>query len=234
MDLRDYLFHEEPGITLYCGDARDVLPLLKRSAALVTDPPYGVSGSSGTINAGRAKAAYGGAWSDDLAAVRTVFVPAVRAALALTERGAITPGGPHCFEYPKPDDIAAIIQPASVGMSKWGRATWQPVLLYGRDPRLGLTIQALTITSNGRFYPSAHPCPKPDDVARWMVDRVTEDGDEILDPFAGSGTFLRAAKDLGRNAIGIEIEPRYCEIAVKRLRQEVLPMTTPPTGAARR
>lgn len=68
-----------------------------------------------------------------------------------------------------------------------------------------------------------HPCPKPVDLMRWLIQRVSVNNAEVIvDPFMGSGTTLRAAKDLGRKAIGIELSERYCEIAAKRLAQEVL------------
>lgn len=69
-----------------------------------------------------------------------------------------------------------------------------------------------------------HPNEKPLTLMRRLIEGVSNAGDVVLDPFMGSGTTLRAAKDLGRRAIGIEVEERYCEIAAKRLAQEVLPL----------
>jgi DNA modification methylase len=68
---------------------------------------------------------------------------------------------------------------------------------------------------------AVHPTQKPLELMSWCLS-FYKDAETILDPFMGSGTTLRAAKDLGRKAIGIEIEEKYCEIAAKRMAQEVL------------
>jgi DNA modification methylase len=67
-----------------------------------------------------------------------------------------------------------------------------------------------------------HPCPKPVRLFTWLIEQPSEATHTIINPFMGSGTTLRGAKDLGRKAIGIEIEENYCEIAAKRIAQEVL------------
>jgi len=73
-------------------------------------------------------------------------------------------------------------------------------------------------------YPSGtdHPATFPIELPKECILTSTKAGETVLDPFMGSGTTLRAAKDLGRRAIGIEIEERYCEIAAKRMAQGVL------------
>ena len=69
-----------------------------------------------------------------------------------------------------------------------------------------------------------HPTQKPLSLMTWCIELCPNEPQTILDPFMGSGTTLRAAKDLGRKAIGIELEEKYCEIAAKRMAQEVLPL----------
>jgi site-specific DNA-methyltransferase (adenine-specific) len=67
---------------------------------------------------------------------------------------------------------------------------------------------------------NGHPCPKPIKTWTRLLERVSRPNELIVDPFMGSGTTLRAAKDTGRRAIGIEIEEKYCEIAANRMAQE--------------
>lgn len=75
--------------------------------------------------------------------------------------------------------------------------------------------------------PNDHPCSYPIALVMPLIQSSCPIDGIVLDPFAGSGTTLRAAKDLGRRAIGIEIEERYCEIAARRLEQQVLPFGEP-------
>ena len=68
----------------------------------------------------------------------------------------------------------------------------------------------------------SHPCPFPVTIPKRLIESSCKEGGIVLDPFMGSGTTLRAAMDLGKKAIGIEVSERYCEVAANRLRQKVL------------
>jgi len=87
----------------------------------------------------------------------------------------------------------------------------------GSRPTTVLTIAPVTQEEY-----TDHPAQYPIELPAWFISAATAPGDGVLDPWSGSGTTLVAAKELGRRAIGIEIEEKYCEIAAKRLSQSVL------------
>jgi site-specific DNA-methyltransferase (adenine-specific) len=203
-----------------------VLPSVTADA-LVTDPPYGVNLGDSDKRGGRNGLAMGAyaSYDDSYENFIGIVVPALNGFLDTVQRGAVFTG-PHIHEQRKPDAIGGVYCPAGAGRHCWGFKTFLPVLLYGTAPDLNLGQSvANTIRSSelpNRAETGDHPVPKPLGWMRWLVQLASRPRELVIDPFMGSGTTLRAAKDLGRKAIGIEIEERYCEIAAKRLAQETL------------
>lgn len=211
-------YYEDAWSTIYHGDCREVLADLLGGGLVadlvLMDPPYG----NGTAYA---------EFDDSAENVASLVGEVMPLVLELGEVVFVTPGVANIHLYPAPKWTLCWVTPAGAGSGPWGFSCWQPVLAYGPDPYLrdlkGRRPDTLIKTETSTNVPGDHPCPKPIDVWRWMVTRgSTRPTDVILDPFMGSGTTLRAAKDCGRRSIGIELSERYCEIAAKRLAQEVL------------
>ena len=221
-------YYEHAGITIYHGDCREILPSVTADV-LVTDPPYGMNlgkhgGASDTRTRELRRGAYA-SFDDTPENYLAVIVPAVVLALTRVERGAVFGCAPSIWMLPAPAALGAVHIPAANGHSPWGFQNLAPVLLYGGAPDLNLGARNTVWKARGKADPEiGHPCPKPVEWLVWLVGLTSRVGETVLDPFMGSGTTLRAAKDLGRRAIGIEIDERYCEIAANRLSQEVLPM----------
>lgn len=218
-------YYEHAGITIYHGDCREVLPTLTEKVDLVlTDPPYGIN--LGVAERSGKMMKHGNSsytlFDDTPDYVQRTVVPVIEECIGLATRVAVTSGIRNMFLYPNPTTVWVLHWPNGAGLGRWSAFNcWQPVLLYGDGPkRVGSIPDTFTTTEQAER--NGHPCPKPLRLWSKLLAAVSCEGELILDPFMGSGTTLRAAKDLGRRAIGIEIEERYCEIAAKRLAQEVL------------
>jgi DNA modification methylase len=209
-------YYDHAGITIYHGDCKEVLPPIDFDC-LVMDPPYGINHSSN----------YGASWEN------TEITGDCDTELRDWVISSIIPQGLPMFVF---------------GTWKVGRpARTRQVLIWDKGPASGMGDlrfpwknsfeeiyvigdgfcgdrseavlkghSIITWESKGRFHPNA----KPLSLLKYLIQRTQ--AEVICDPFMGSGPTLIAAKDLGRHAIGIEIEEKYCEIAAKRLSQEVL------------
>lgn len=229
-------YYDHAGITIFLGDCREILPDVKADV-MVTDPPYGVGlvGKVAKQRGGETKFRDGTYSFDDTPQyIAEVVVPVVVSVIARRLPSAITPGTRNMWKYPVPDDVGCFFSAAGTGLGRWGFTCSQPILYYGVDPYLSSCLGARP-NSHGQSYPNDanridHPCAKPFPMWKWLVSRASLEGQTVIDPFMGSGTTLVAAKELGRKAIGIEIEERYCEIAAKRLSQEVFQFATKGVG----
>lgn len=213
-------YYQDNHVTIYHGDALDVMGSLTFDL-VVSDPPYGVnlntrySRGRGTAEWRRTKGAYAGKDHPPIAGDDQPFDPSpfLVAPCALF--------GPDNFAHELPPGGSWHVWDKRDGLGSnfmadcefiWTSYSSKPSRIF-RHKWLGY-MRASEVGSH------LHPTQKPVALMMWLLSSAP-DG-TVLDPFMGSGTTLRAAKDLGRKAIGIELEERYCEIAAKRMAQEVL------------
>ncbi len=219
-------YYDHGGITIYHGDCREILPELGKVDLVLTDPPYGI-GLRADIHKGRPATNYlhkGSylSYEDTEENLERIVVPAIIRALSIARRCAIFCAQTHIGKFPQYSALGGIYLPSGCGRTPRGFNNFQPILLYGLSPTIGDGCKPTVFTSTDKAtFTTVHPCPKPERWMHFVIKMGSFPNELILDPFMGSGTTLRAAKDLGRRAIGVEIEERYCEIAAKRLGQEV-------------
>ena len=218
--MKPYFTDSTGTIQIFHGDCREILPLVKADV-VVTDPPYGIGLRNGDVDGHRSET-WGSIAGDDSQAIgfevlerfRALSVPMVafaspwkpwpghwRNLIAWDKGGAVGGGG----------DISTCL-----------KRSWELIQATGTGDLYGPRQEAVW---RHHLVPSDtfdHIAAKPVGLLVRLIRTFAPESSTILDPFMGSGTTLRAAKDLGRRAIGIEIEERYCEIAAKRLQQEVL------------
>lgn len=222
-------YYDRDGITIYHGDFREILPHLPKVDLLLTDPPYGVNyKTSWRCKGDRLRvpianddglAVVAEAWrlaTDTLADNRHWY--AFASPRMLGAIGDVFRGFKHIIAWDKGDR-------GTVGDLECGFGeAWEAVLygMKGRRPLNGSRPRTVVRYDWSATMDPLHPTVKPIQLLRRFVAMSSAEGETVLDPFMGSGTTLVAAKLEGRRAIGIELEERYCEIAVKRLRQGVL------------
>lgn len=195
-------YFDDGQVAIYHGDCRDVLPLLSWDST-VTDPPYGIGFAAQPTKWQRRAGQQAEAWDD-----KTVDEVVIR--LASDTRPTIIWGGNYYALPPvrgwlcwtKPD------APPSMGGFE---------LAWTNLDRVTRFISCSISQTNAERL--GHPTQKPERVMSWCLGMVYG---VVCDPFMGSGTTLRAAKNLGLRAIGIELEERYCEMAARRMSQQTL------------
>lgn len=232
-------YYQEGGQTIYLGDCREVLPELREVPVglVVTDPPYNLGKKYGAKSSDSLDPDVYWPWFEEVFKSVFAVMDDGYAYISHSDKG-IYQAKPLLetlnFEY-----LQTLVWWGKNGYSmQLHRKTWSyrhELILFMQkgDP------PALNTGEKGAWYTSVieaprpqsnftegrcHPTQKPLKLYKTLIYRTP--GDVILDPFMGSGTSLVSAKVLGRKAIGIEIEEKYCEIAAKRLSQSVMDLTT--------
>jgi len=214
-------YYEHGGITIYHADCREVLPCVTADS-VITDPPYNCGKDYGTWNDSLP--------SDEYAAIMRDIV---HLTAELTDRQAWVAPRYQLGLWLQllPSAHLVVIERGAAGPYRGGWSDqFEIALACGKPARcIGDLWRNIRLKGEGYFFREetfGHPGYTPFPIM-YRFSKLFPG--TICDPFAGTGTTLWAAKNLGHKAIGIEIEERYCEIAAKRLSQEVFDFPTNST-----
>lgn len=228
--MNTYYQDYDAGIAIYHGDCRVVLPMLNGDGIhhVITDPPYSDDTHEGAkTNAGGVVhnlVNFTSTSSDDIAAM-LALCPASRWAIMTVDWQHVLPlklKPPSGWKFVR---HGIWVKPNPMPQFSGDRPGngWEAIaILHRADIRARWNGGGLSAVWTHPKVAGYHPTGKPEALIADFIRAFTDPGDLIVDPFMGSGTTLVAAKMLGRRAIGIEIEEKYCEVAVSRLSQESL------------
>lgn len=211
---------------LFLADCLEALPHVGELDAVVTDPPYGVGLTAKKTKHREHKATQ--VYEDSEQYVAEQIVPRFTAYMQAAKRAMVTPGLRCLMLYPKPSDFGGVYQPNGAGRGPWGFTCFHPVLYYGKSPtnhkgQKPTTVRATHWISDRNID---HPCPKPTNWMKWMVETASLPDELVCDPFTGSGTTGVACVLSGRRFVGVERESRYFDIAKMRI-QDALGIEVP-------
>lgn len=224
-------YYEQDGITIYHGDCREVLPNIGLVDHVLTDPPYGI-GYEKYLSHNDDPEPYGGFIWSVIESAEHITAPSG----SVTVFQSVDTARRWADWFPRDWQIIALPKSfTQMGREFLARgcdfALWWPLADHPTNPQKWQPIPSRNWYVSRQVANTAnrpdHPCPRGIDTMKYLVSVMCAPDSLVLDCFSGSGTTLLAAKELGRRAIGIEIEERYCEIAAKRLAQRVLPLEMP-------
>lgn len=219
-------FYQDELVTLYHGDCREVLPTLTIVDHVMTDPPYSDDTHAGARTNNSAN-------PSTLVTFESVNASHVRSILSESKArrwAVLTLDWQHVLplKLSPPNGWKFIrhgvwIKPNGTPQFTGDRPAqgWEAVAILHADVKGKMKWNGggLPATWTHCKVSGLHPTGKPEPLLIDWIEQFTDAGETILDPFAGSGTTLAAAKRLGRKSIGIEIDGAYCEIAARRLAQ---------------
>lgn len=233
-------YYQDDAVTLYLGDCREVIPALAEIPLVVTDPPY-ASGArrdaERQVRGSMLRAMEDADWFSHDAMTAWGFSWFLRS--VFTDLRPRLTEGAHLYsfiDWRQTPNLYGMLEATGYrvnqclvwakphyGMGTYWRNQHENIVFASNgmpapmlDRGMGSVLHAASVSPDSRIHPTEKP------VALCAAIIVAVPGEVVFDPFAGGGSVLVAAKSIGRRAIGVEIEERYCEIAARRLAQESL------------